>query len=84
MLIIEISSSSFLGVALPLILDETWKLKLIYPAFGTILLTISIIVHYYIIKKKKVYKKNIIIKNNLINGKLELFSNKNTIKSTDE
>jgi len=84
MLIIEISSSSFLGVALPLILDETWKLKLIYPAFGTILLTISIIVHYYIIKKKKVYKKNIIIKNNSINGKLELFSNKNTIKSTDE
>ncbi len=83
-LIIEISSSSFLGIALPLILDETWKLNLIYPAFGTTLLTISIIIHYCLIKKIKVNQNNKKCRKNSINVQQELFSNKNTFKSTEE
>ena len=60
------------------------QFKIIYPAFGTILFTISIIIHYCLIKKIKVNQNNKKCRINSINVQQELFSNKNTFKSTEE
>ena len=50
-IILVILSSCFLSIALPLILDERWKLNYIFPVLGTLILTISIIIHFIIMKK---------------------------------
>ena len=78
-IILEICCSSFLGVSIPLYLDETWKVNLIYPSIAFSALTISIIIHYCILKKKNKdkgnNKRNIFI--NINNEKEEI---KNIVK----
>ena len=83
-LIFEISSSNFLGVVLPIILDETWKIKNNIPCiwdnfiynFNNNSLLYS--------KKNQSNKDNKKYRINSINTQQELFLNKNTYKSTKE
>ena len=55
-IILVILSSCFLSISLPLILDESWKLHYIFPILGTLILTISIIIHFIVMKK--IYSNN--------------------------